>query len=238
MPGRPSDRPRDGTRSVIGSNHYAVIDCETTGFASRRGDRIVEAAVVRVDAAGAVLGEWVTLIDPGRDVGPSHIHGVTDDDVADAPTFAQVAGELARRLAGAVVVAHNAGFDRGFMRAEFARLGCSQPEAPWLCTMRLARALRLPVRDFKLETCCDHFGIDCGAAHTALDDARSAAGLLMRLFEIAADGGHLGLAALREARPAPPLTAWPSLPPPGATRSRAPRPLAATRPQIALQVHQ
>lgn len=82
---------RDGAEHV---GPYAVIDFETTGLSPRR-DRIVEVAVARVDANGQIEDEFATLVNPdGRDVGPTFIHGITNDHVRNAPTFAEVAPEL------------------------------------------------------------------------------------------------------------------------------------------------
>lgn len=95
------------------SNDFCVIDVETTGFSPRLGDRVVEVAAVRMSRNGAVLDEWSTLVNPGRDVGAIHVHGITAGEVLDAPTFREVAGDLVERLDGAVFVAHNLRFDWG-----------------------------------------------------------------------------------------------------------------------------
>ena len=70
---------------------YAVIDLETTGLNPDRHDRIVEIAIVHVDAAGDITYEWSTLVNPHRDMGPQHIHGISAADARRAPSFAQVA---------------------------------------------------------------------------------------------------------------------------------------------------
>src|ERR687886_2108778 len=85
----------------------AVLDVETTGL-SPRTDRIVELGVVLLDDRGEVEAEFETLINPGRDVGPTHLHGIRAADVAEAPSFAEVAPYLRSLLSGRVVVAHNA----------------------------------------------------------------------------------------------------------------------------------
>ncbi|MGM1064617.1 exonuclease domain-containing protein, partial [Saccharothrix sp. Mg75] len=147
---------------------YAVVDVETTGFAARRADRVVEVAVVRVDDGGRITDEWCTLVNPGRDLGPQHVHRISAADVWHAPSFAEVAGALAERLAGRVVVAHNLAFDARFLAAEFARAGVDV-EVDGLCTMRLAGGRR------SLAACCAAAGIEPGTAHSALDDARATA---------------------------------------------------------------
>ena len=115
----------------------AVIDVETTGL-SPRMDRVVEVGVVLLDSHGEVEAEFETLVNPGRDVGPTGLHGISASDVVDAPAFADVAPHLRSLLAGRVVVAHNALFDLRFLAREFGRAGMPIELSPSLCTMRLA----------------------------------------------------------------------------------------------------
>ncbi|MEU4801539.1 exonuclease domain-containing protein [Actinosynnema sp. NPDC023587] len=155
---------------------YAVVDVETTGFAAGRSDRVVEIAVVLLDDLGRPAGEWCTLLNPGRDLGPQHVHRISAADVWDAPTFAQVAGTLARLLSGRVLVAHNLAFDARFLAAEFGRLGVDLA-VDGLCTMRLA-PLFLPGVKRSLQACCDAAGVVLDDAHSALHDARATGRLL------------------------------------------------------------
>ncbi|MBV1850775.1 exonuclease domain-containing protein [Catellatospora tritici] len=157
---------------------YVVIDLETTGLAD--DDRIVEIAMARVED-GVVVDEWATLIDPGRDPGPTYLHHISADMVLGAPTFAQMAPEILARLDGAVVVAHHAPFEERFLAYEFARAGVATPVIPALCTLRLARAV-LACPNYKLSTCCEISGITLYDAHTALGDVRATAMLLPRLL--------------------------------------------------------
>ncbi len=110
---------------------YAVLDVETTGL-SPRTDRIVEVAIVDVDAMARVLDEFATLLNPGRDVGPTHIHRIRAADVADAPRFVDAAPHLLSRLCGRIVVGHNVRFDWRFLVQEYGRLGVTLPDAPTL----------------------------------------------------------------------------------------------------------
>lgn len=155
---------------------YAVVDVETTGFAARGSDRIIEVAVVHLDSDGLVTDEWCTLVNPLRDLGPQHIHHISAAEVWHAPKFAEVAGALAAQLRGRVLVAHNLGFDSRFLAAEFGRLGVELP-VPGLCTMRLADQY-LPSRAGRsLRACCEAAGVSLLEAHSALYDAHAAAGL-------------------------------------------------------------
>lgn len=164
-------------------SEFCVIDVETTGFSPRLGDRVVEIAAVRLGADGVVLDEWTTLVNPGRDIGATHVHGITAGDVLDAPTFAEIAGDLLHRLDGAVFVAHNLRFDWGFVVAEFARAGTELPLWPGLCTLALGGVVQRSVPSRKLAVCCARLGIDIPNAHAALPDAQAAAMLLARYLQ-------------------------------------------------------
>lgn len=186
----------------------AVVDVETTGFSPRLHDRVIEIAVVRLSASGERLDEYETLVNPERDVGPTHVHGISAHDICDAPTFSEIAGDVAVRLQGAVFVAHNAEFDRRFVAAEYARLGYEINLAPRLCTMRLAGTAGVSAR--RLDACCEECGIGLAAHHSALCDARATAELALLLL------GRCGLAApdAAELQDGPTMSAcdWPALP--------------------------
>jgi DNA polymerase III subunit epsilon len=158
---------------------YAVLDVETTGLSPGYHHRVVEIGVVILDRDGSVTDEWCTLLNPQRDLGPQHIHHIRADEVRDAPEFTDIAGDLARYLAGRVVVAHNLSFDLRFLASEYARLGVQVPlqADQGLCTMHLSdHYLDSPARS--LSACCACAGIDHHEQHSALHDARACAGLL------------------------------------------------------------
>nr|WP_050778019.1 exonuclease domain-containing protein [Micromonospora sp. ATCC 39149] len=161
----------------LGEVPFVVVDVETTGLSST-SDRIVEIALVRIEG-GRVVDEWATLVDPGRDPDPTFVHHITAEMLSGAPTFADVAGEILSRLDGAVVVAHNARFEEGFIAQEFARVGISTAPLPAVCTLRLARQV-LAAPNFQLVSCCTVYGIELHDAHTALGDTRATAQLLPR----------------------------------------------------------
>lgn len=159
---------------------FAVIDVETTGF-SAANDRIVEVAVVVTDSAGVELDAFCTVLDPGCDPGPTHVHGITPAMVAGAPTFGHVHPFLAELLSGRVIVGHNVGgFDLGFIRAECRRYGGDGlvvGEVPVVDTMMVARSRMGLYGKAKLVDCCDYFGLTWDDHHSALGDARVTAAL-------------------------------------------------------------
>ncbi|MEW2395086.1 DEDDh family exonuclease [Streptomyces sp. NPDC046862] len=162
--------PSDAPWPTAYPEGYAVVDVETTGLA--RDDRIISAAVYRLDARGEVEDHWYTMVNPERDPGPVWIHGLTSDMLEGAPLFQDIAEEFSDRLADRVLVAHNAVFDWSMIAREYARAEREAPVRQRLCTITLSKELALPLPNHKLESLAAHFGVAQRQAHHALDDAR------------------------------------------------------------------
>lgn len=165
--------------------NFAVIDVETTGLNPRYHHRIAEVAVVTLSSTGEVLERWETLVNPQRDLGPQGIHGIRAADILDAPTFAEITGDLVHRLRGNVLVAHNLSFDAAFLRHEFERANTALPEQFYsgLCTMRLSHDY-VYGNARSLAHCCEFLSVPTGSAHSAGDDAQAAASLLSRYMDM------------------------------------------------------
>ncbi|AJP01387.1 DNA polymerase III subunit epsilon [Streptomyces cyaneogriseus subsp. noncyanogenus] len=187
---------------------------ETTGLA--RDDRIISAAVYRLDARGGVEDHWYTLVNPERDPGPVWIHGLTSEMLQGAPLFRDIAEEFAARLDGRVLVAHNAVFDWQMIAREYARAKREAPVRQRLCTIALSKELGLPLPNHKLESLAAHFGVVQKRAHHALDDARVLAEAFRPSLAAAAAGGVR--LPLHECRP---LTEWSDRPAPRIGRQAA-----------------
>jgi len=188
---------------------FSVIDMETTGLAN--DDRVLEIAIVRFSGDGKHFDQWTTLVNPARDLGATDIHEVRDFlEVKHAPRFEDIAGDIADRIQGTVLVAHNAAFDVRFLLKEFKRIGVDLPELPTLCTLRLG--CKLGAHSRGLLACCTQFGIPIGNAHRALDDAQSAARLLALYLMCCQTNGLGTLSDL--GCTAPLLKAWPPVPRP------------------------
>jgi DNA polymerase-3 subunit epsilon len=157
----------------------AVIDFETTGL-SPGYDRVVEVSVVRVDPGSPPRLVFDSLVNPDRRMSATEIHGLTDWDVADAPRFKDVAGELLRALADSVVAAHNVYFDLRFLRFELDRLRLFR-EVPHVCTMYMRPLLGLAARN--LNEACLADQIAYTPVHSSRSDSMAAALLWMRYHE-------------------------------------------------------
>jgi len=149
----------------------AFIDLETTG-ATAAVDRITEIGIVEVDADGSVR-EWQQLVNPGRRIAPfvERLTGISNQMVASAPPFAEVADEVLRRLQGRLFIAHNASFDYGFLRSEFKQLGV-EFSANVICTVKLSRALYPEFKRHSLDSLIERHGLQTNSRHRALADAR------------------------------------------------------------------
>ena len=164
----------------IGETPIAVLDFETTGL-SPGLDRVVEVSVVRVEPGSSQPSlVFDTMVNPGLRMAASEVHGLTDRDVADAPRFEEVAGDLVRALAGCVVAAHNVYFDLRFLQFELEQLRLFQG-VPHLCTMYIRPLLGLPA--CKLNEACVSDRIDYTPTHSSRSDSMAAALLWIRYRE-------------------------------------------------------
>lgn len=163
---------------------FVVVDLETTGGSSEN-DAITEIGAVKV-RGGEVLGELGTLVDPGRAIPPYIVEltGITTAMVRTAPRIDAVLPAFLEFASGAVLVAHNAGFDVGFLKAAAARQGLPWPKFQVLCTVKLARRVlgRDEAPSVKLSALAALLGADTTPSHRALDDARATVDVLHALI--------------------------------------------------------
>ena len=171
-------QPRTLSDLSGGADRIAVVDCETTGIYP--SDRIVELAIVTLDLSGNIVEAWDTLIQPRRHVGATHIHGLTAACLASAPEFGDIAGDVAVRLNGACLAAHNFAFDYRMFRNEFDRVGAHLHTDTGIDTLKASGA--------RLGTACADYDIPLGSAHTAIEDAQAAAALLNRVVSKCSPG--------------------------------------------------
>lgn len=167
---------------------FAIIDIETCGgkFEFRKG-RITEICIVRHDGL-AVVDVFTTLINPECQIIPyfTKITGITNDMVADAPKFHEVAQKILELTEGCIFVAHNVSFDYGFIRDEFHSLGYTYKRET-LCTVRLSRKLIPGKISYSLGHLCAALGIEIFGRHRAEGDAVATAQLFELLLRLKAD---------------------------------------------------
>jgi DNA polymerase-3 subunit epsilon len=157
---------------------FAVIDFETTGL-SPAGDRVIEVGLIKADNEGRPVAFFQTLVNPEGPVGATHIHGITDADVANAPKFGEISEELIKRLQTHVIVGHNLRFDLAFLDCELGRGGLQIPSNyPTICTYQSAKVLLPGLERHRLIDCAEALGLDNQGGHRALKDAGMTAGLL------------------------------------------------------------
>lgn len=160
------------------SGGYAVIDLETTGFDTLR-DRIVEVAIVQTDGY-VIENRWSSLVSPGREIPPMAFatHGISDEDVEDAPELWSLLPTIEDLVEGRTLVAHHATFDRNFLWTL---------RQPWICTLELARKAYPHAPSHRLGRLVEYLGLrqqlTSERLHRALPDAEAAAYLLMACLE-------------------------------------------------------
>lgn len=168
---------------------FVAIDVEATGLDPNE-DRVIEVACVVFSRGEVERHGW--LINPGRPISEESraVHNISDDDVKDAPSFAQVADQILAVLARGVPLAYNADFDRAFLTAEFGRASkTDRQDVPglrkgvdWLDPLVWARELQQAEKSKSLSAVAERLGIEAGTAHRAVDDAHTAAKVLYAFF--------------------------------------------------------
>ena len=182
-----------------------VVDVETTGWLADAA-AITEIGAIRL-SPGRPAAEFTALVNPGAPIPPAitSLTGITDAMVSDAPAIGAVLPGFLAFADGAVLVAHNAPFDVGFLTEACRRNGISWPGSPVIDTAVLSRMLLGPaeVGDHKLATLSSHFSARTRPCHRALADARATAAVLAGLLRLVAAGPRPPAAPARYVPPAP-----------------------------------
>lgn len=177
---------------------YVVFDIETTGL-SIINNRIIELAGVKMQQ-GKEIGRFSTFINPHERI-PYHIQQLTninDDMVKDAPELEPMLREFIEFIGDAVLVAHNARFDIGFIQANCKQLGLPEVKNPVLDTLELARFLHPTMKNHRLNTLSDKYKISLENHHRAIDDSIALGGVLFGLIKDAAERNITGLHQLND----------------------------------------
>lgn len=158
----------------LNETKFACFDTETTGLYANNGGKICEIAF-SISCGGKVIEEFSTLLNPGVPMLPEviAIHGITNEMVQDAPSFADILPRLLGMLDGCVLVAHNADFDMSFLQAEFEACGVHLPPYPVIDTLKLARKSGKFERN-RLGFIAQQLGINNAGWHRAMADTKMA----------------------------------------------------------------
>ncbi|MBW1792160.1 MAG: GIY-YIG nuclease family protein, partial [Deltaproteobacteria bacterium] len=161
---------------------FAILDIETTG-GSPKTEKITEIAIFFHDGE-KVVDEWSTLLNPEKPI-PYFITGltgITNEMVADAPRFYEVAKKLVERTENCTIVGHNVSFDYSFIKSEFKGLGFEY-DRKTLCTIKLSRKIFPGHKSYSLGKICKELGIEIQDRHRAAGDALAT----VKLFELLRD---------------------------------------------------
>lgn len=187
--------PDEREFAPLSASEYIVLDVETTGM-NPRIDRVTEISAFRIArreprAPLSITDEFTTLIRPEREIPPSItlMTGITNEMVARAPRFCEIADELIAFIGSRVIVAHNASFDTNFLNAEIGRTYGQRLGNLCLCTLKLSRSLFPELANHKLPTIAYYLGIEMENHHRARDDAWATAKMFLRMLDLLEDRG-------------------------------------------------
>ncbi|MBO2945716.1 PolC-type DNA polymerase III [Paenibacillus sp. F411] len=161
---------------------YVVFDIETTGLSITQ-NKITELAAVKMQE-GKEIDRYATFVNPHEKI-PYHIQqltNITDEMVKDAPDLEPVLEEFVKFVGDAVLVAHNARFDMGFIQASLKNAGMNTLDNPYLDTLELARMLHPGMKNHRLNTLADKYKVLLESHHRAIDDTIALAGILNGLL--------------------------------------------------------
>lgn len=180
----------------------AIIDLESTG-GDMYQDRITEIAILRFDQGKTSRHEW--LVNPKKNIPPfiTSLTGISNEMVADAPTFSELTCELLPLLRGTLLIAHNSRFDYTFLRHEFQRAGIHFA-SPALCSVQLSRKLYPQYFKHNLDSIIERFGIQTETRHRAMTDVTALADFLeISIKEKGSDEWPKQVQALANPQPLP-----------------------------------
>jgi DNA polymerase-3 subunit epsilon len=162
---------------------FVAIDLETTGKYPLDAE-ICEMAAVRWQN-GQIVDTYQTLIKPTQLMSAEviAIHHITNEMVEGSPILNEKLAEFHAFVGDGFILAHHAPFDMGFLAWEFEKARLPLPMNPVFCTSLLSRHINADVANHRLATLATHFGIDAGAAHRALDDAKTCLAVALKYFE-------------------------------------------------------
>ena len=165
-------------------NKVTVLDFETTGL---KESFALSLALIRIEDDVIKFAKYY-LINPKAEIeyGAYKVHGISEADVADKPTFAELWPELSKYISGQILVAHNSNYDMKVIRNELRRYGLVCKPFKSVCTYKNAKKFiaKTDIENYKLDTVCEHFGIKMGTHHDARDDTNACRMIFNRLIKL------------------------------------------------------
>lgn len=161
---------------------YVVFDLETTGFSSKN-DKIIEIGAVKIKK-GLVVDRFSEFVNPEMRIpyNITELTSITDEMVENAETIEKILPKFLEFCKDSVIVAHNAGFDVGFIKKNARDIG-EEFNYPVLDTVPLARYLYPELKKVKLNIVAKHLGVSLENHHRAVDDAKCTGDILLKCFE-------------------------------------------------------
>ena len=172
-------------RACDGADRYIAFDVETPNYANDR----MSAIGVSVVEGGAIVDEFYSLVNPEARFDRFNIRltGITPEAVADAPTFPALWRELEPLLSSGILIAHNAPFDMSVLGKCLLDYGVFwRPTARYACTCQMGRRLLPELPNHRLNTLCDHLGLELDHHHAG-SDSRACAQILLHYLANGAD---------------------------------------------------
>ncbi len=194
----------------LAEDTYVVFDVETTGL-SAVYHKIIELAAVKVKD-GAIIDRFEAFANPHHPLSQTttELTGITDDMVQDAPEIDVVLKDFYEFTGDAVLVAHNAQFDMGFLNVGYEQVGLSKAPNPVIDTLELGRMLYPDMKNHRLNTLCKAFNIELTQHHRAIYDAEATGYLLWKMATDAIEreidyhdelNNHMGQGSFKRVRP-------------------------------------
>ncbi|AZU61522.1 PolC-type DNA polymerase III [Neobacillus mesonae] len=174
---------------LLAEDTYVVFDVETTGL-SAVYDTIIELAAVKVKD-GDIIDRFESFANPHHRLSATTINltGITDDMVQNAPEVSEVLHKFHEWTKDAVLVAHNASFDMGFLNVGYKKIGLDKAKNPVIDTLELGRFLYPELKNHRLNTLAKRFDIELTQHHRAIYDAEATGYLLLKMLKDANEKG-------------------------------------------------
>ncbi|MFF2449815.1 PolC-type DNA polymerase III [Neobacillus sp. NPDC058068] len=174
---------------LLAEDTFVVFDVETTGL-SAVYDTIIELAAVKVKD-GDIIDRFESFANPHHRLSATTINltGITDDMVQTAPEVEEVLRRFYDWAGDAILVAHNASFDMGFLNVGYKKIGLDKAANPVIDTLELGRFLYPEMKNHRLNTLTKKFDIDLTQHHRAIYDAEATGYLLLKMLKDALEKG-------------------------------------------------